>query len=166
MLAFLLFACASPEPSVPKEVVVPPTPPPPPKPAVPATCTIDGIEGAHPVGGVSLPTTCSFSASGSPSAPLRVDDPTKAVSCEAGTAAVMDLGGQDLVVVRYEISPASTGLEVYDDGTTVTFATRFRQPCPNDPHPMPMQQIFGFMLPKGEARTWREANCTLPLDCP
>jgi len=68
-------------------------------------------------------------------------------------------------VVRYDQSPASIGLAVLDDGTTVTLLTRFRAPCPDDPLPMPMQSFVGFWLPKGATRAWRESNCTVPAAC-
>lgn len=133
------------------------------------TCTPAGAESAHPLPIVSLAVGCSFRTGGSESAPLVVHDAeafASAVQCTGATMPRIDFSANDVYLVTYSMSPATTGVAPLDDGTTVTFATRFRRPCPGDPLPMPMNATFGFLLPKNATRTYRSANCTLPLDCP
>ena len=89
-----------------------------------------------------------------------------AFACGDGARPAVDLAAHDLAVVNYEMSPGHAGMEVLDDGATVTFVTRFRPPCPQDPRPMPMTGTLAFALPKGATRAYGEANCTLPRRCP
>jgi len=141
-------------------------PPPPPPPTPPPTCPVQGLETAHSVVRVSLPTTCDFFDSGPLYAPLHVEDPAAAVSCLSGSPSVIDLSAQDLYVVGYELPPASASLKILDDGATVTFVTRLRSPCPDHPRQTLRTEVEGFWLPKGASRVWREASCTsLPTPC-
>lgn len=134
-----------------------------------SSCTPPGLEAARPVDRFDLPAGCSFTEGGPPTAPRVVPDAASlaaAVSCPQGVEPPgFDAATKDVYVVRYAMSPASTGLAGLDDGAVVTFVTRFRQPCAGDPMPMPMDATMAFSLPKGATRTFREANCTLPLDC-
>lgn len=134
------------------------------------TCTAPGIEGSHALDALRLPAGCRYVGGGPPSAPQVVRTPVElaaAIACEPGiTPPPIDLEASELYVVSYTLSPAFGGSELRDDDATVTFVTRFRPPCPDDPRPMPMSSALGFTLPRGATRTFREASCTLPERCP
>lgn len=140
---------------------------PPPREAA-ATCTAPGLERAHRLEIVALPRECTFTNGGSTRAPrvLRTADELAAsIVCQGALPPAINVATQDVYVVTYTMSPASTGLVTFDDGATLTFVSRFRQPCPDDPMPMPMNSTFAFTLPKGATRAYAEASCTLPLAC-
>lgn len=142
-------------------------PPPPPLRAAPA-CTVPGLEHARRLEIVAMPRECIFTNGGTPRAPhvLRTaEELSAAMSCQGATPPSIDMAVNDVYVVTYTMSPASTGLLTFDDDTTLTFVSRFRQPCPDDPMPMPISSTFAFTMPKGAARVYAEATCTLPLDC-
>lgn len=134
------------------------------------TCTPPGLEAARPAERFDLPMGCSFSPAGSPSAPRVIADAAglaEVLHCPDGvTLPSLDHGTKDLYLVQYTMSPASAGISAFDDGTRVTLVTRFRPPCEGDPMPMPMNAVTSFVLPKGASRTFVEANCSLPSDCP
>lgn len=133
------------------------------------TCTVPGLENATRIEPLTLPSGCRFAVTGGPpTAPFVVRDAegfAAALTCDGATPPAIDLATSDLYLVSYTMSPASTGMEPRDDGTTVTLVTRFRQPCDGDPLPMPMNGTLAFTMPKNSTRSFREANCTLPLDC-
>jgi hypothetical protein len=89
-----------------------------------------------------------------------------AFECEKGVSLGVDLAKSALVRVPWMMSPAAAGLIAYDDGTLITLVTKFRQPCPNDPHAMPIGLTNYYLLPAGAARDFAETNCTLPKQCP
>jgi hypothetical protein len=129
------------------------------------TCAVPGVESAHRVEVVALPAGCRFNVNGYASEPRVVhsaEEYAETVSCEGAVAPTLDFAASDLYVMRYSMSPAFGGRETVDDGTTVTFITRFRPNCPDDPMPMPMDVTYGFLLPKGATRTFNEATCSLP----
>jgi hypothetical protein len=81
-------------------------------------------------------------------------------------AVVLDFATTGLAVTRRTLSPATVGVDAYDDGKTVTWVTRFRSPCPNDPHPMPVPATLLYLLPNPGERAFAEANCTVETKCP
>lgn len=132
-------------------------------------CTVPDVENARPVALVELPRGCAFLEAGTAAAPRVIHDPTElaaAIRCEGVEPPVIDLSAHDVFVVGYAMSPAHGGRDTLDDGNVVTFVTRLRRNCPDDPMPMPMSVSYGFLMPKGATRTYREASCALPLDCP
>ena len=135
----------------------------------PATCSVPGVESAQRVQLVELARECSFTESGSWEAPqiLRTaEELAAAIACTGATPPSIDMSAHDVYVVRYSMSPAFGGRETLDDGTVLTAITRFRNNCPDDPLPMPMDIVYAFIMPKGATRTYREATCTLPRRCP
>lgn len=133
-----------------------------------ATCTVPGLERARRLDVVALPRECTFTAGGSFAAPRVLhteEELAAAITCQGSVPPSIDMAVSDVYVVAYTMSPASTGVLTFDDGATLTFVSRFRQPCPDDPMPMPMNATFAFTMPKNASRTYAEANCTLPLDC-
>lgn len=132
------------------------------------TCTAPGLERAHRLDIVAMPPGCTFTNGGSTRAPrvLRTaDELTASIACQGAPPPSIDMATHDVYVVTYTMSPAGTGLVTFDDGATLTFVSRFRQPCPDDPMPMPMNATFAFTMPKDATRVYAEANCTMPLDC-
>jgi hypothetical protein len=134
------------------------------------TCSVEGLEGVPQRLPLALPPRCSFSGGGTTGAPrvlTSAEDILAALQCpERDLAALgIDPSTHDVFVLRDMLSPASTGTSVYDDDTTLTYVTRFRPPCPNDPRPMPIQVTVAWLMPKGATRASREASCTLPQRC-
>lgn len=140
----------------------------PPEPPGSETCTVPGVEGAQRVDPLTLPRGCTFTQHGSFEAPRIVrtaEELAAALRCEDVPAPDIDLATHDVYIVGYTLSPASVGTETLDDGTTITFISRSRHNCPDDPMPTPMNVTFGFLMPKDATRALRSASCTLPEDC-
>jgi hypothetical protein len=90
-----------------------------------------------------------------------------AFECENGVAHGVDPKRVALVQVSWNMSPAAVGLDAHDDGKNITLVTRFRRPCPKDPHPMPITRAMWFVLPSSAGeRGFAEANCTIDTKCP
>jgi hypothetical protein len=113
------------------------------------------------------PERCAPRDPGSGRAVLRTQAEVDAnLECPKGTALGVDLAKHSIVKVSWMMSPAAVGLDALDDRKTLTLVTRFRSPCPNDPHPMPMTTTLWYLLPAGGAeRTFGEANCTIETKC-
>ncbi len=87
-------------------------------------------------------------------------------SCPAGTSSGIDFAHDSLVFRDHMLSPAGVGSDLYDDGRTVTIVSRFRSPCPDDPHPMPVPFTLTFLLPAGGERKFAEMACNVESRCP
>lgn len=135
-----------------------------------STCMPPDLASAHELELVRLPAGCSFVGAGTFSAPRVVSDEAalaSAIECTGASSASLDLAAGDLVIAGYTMSPAFGGLAIVDDGSTVTFVTRDRPPCPDDPMPMPMPaSALAFRLPHGSSRTFAQRACTLASRCP
>jgi hypothetical protein len=136
----------------------------------PVTCTVDGLTAAELRPTLVLPAGCAFTQGGTVTAPrvLRTSEEVlAALSCPQTDLAALgiDPTQQDVYVLGYTMSPASAGQSVYDDGQTLTYVSRFRPPCPNDPMPMPMNATVAWLMPKDATRATREASCSLPERC-
>jgi hypothetical protein len=139
------------------------------KPAESDTCMPGGLEAAHSVEIVRLPSGCRASSGGSIMAPSVIksaDELASALECDAGVERpTIDFGKSQVMLVEFSMSPAYGGSEVFDDGSKVTFLQRDRSPCPDDPLPMPMQTSLAYLLPPDAQRTYHQASCTLPARC-
>jgi hypothetical protein len=91
------------------------------------------------------------------------DDARAAFDCDPATLG-FDFGTHALVVLADTMSPAQTGLYALDDGSKVTVVRRSRNPCPDDPHPMPVPVTNMFRIPAG-TRTMADAVCTVDTKC-
>jgi hypothetical protein len=78
----------------------------------------------------------------------------------------VELAKTSLLVVSRTLSPATVGIDALDDGTTVTFVNRFRNPCPDDPRPMPVPMTKVFLLDDAGDRVFADASCTVETKCP
>lgn len=164
----LVLACDSPG-------AEPPEPPKPDKsesgkqPPKSDTCVVAGLEAARSVEMVRIPSGCRVLAGGTIAAPTvvqSVEELASALECDANSERpTIDFAKHQLMLATFSMSPAYGGSEVLDDGTKVTFVQRDRSPCPDDPMPMPMNSTLAYLLPKGEARTFHQAACTLPPKC-
>jgi hypothetical protein len=90
----------------------------------------------------------------------------EAFTCGKDATLGVDFAKTTLVRVTWTMSPAASGLTAFDDGKTITLATRFRSPCPNDPRPMPMSMTSWFQIPSAKAtRAFGDATCTFQPTC-
>ncbi len=89
------------------------------------------------------------------------------VTCKDPKAKLgIDWKQHQLVVTARSASPAEVGIDVYDDGKVVTFVSRQRPSCKNDPRPMPgPNTTFLYQLGAG-ARTFAEGSCNVERTCP
>jgi hypothetical protein len=88
------------------------------------------------------------------------------LTCAKGKTHGVDLAKKSLVKVTWNMSPAAVGLDALDDGKTITLVTRSRNPCPDDPHPMPITLTEWFVMPAGGAdRAFAAASCTIDSKC-
>lgn len=100
-------------------------------------------------------------------APLVIRDKAalaEKLDCPAGPPPV-DFDRQALIVVSRVLSPATVGIDAFDDGKVVTLVTRARRPCPDDPRPMPTPATYLFVIAAPAARTFAEASCTATSRC-
>ena len=87
-----------------------------------------------------------------------------ALDCPASSG--VDFTKNHVVVTGRALSPATVGVDVYDDGQKVTFVSRQRDSCPNEYPPMPITVPLAFLIPADETRTFGEAMCKQPWKCP
>ena len=76
-----------------------------------------------------------------------------------------DFSKQALVVKQDTLSPASTGIVAFDDGTRLTWVTMQRSPCPDDPRPMPVPIRLVFAIEQDAAREFDAKTCTYHPAC-
>ena len=88
-----------------------------------------------------------------------------ALDCPESTSSGVDFKKNSVVVTGRALSPATVGVDVYDDGQKVTFVSRQRESCPNEYPPMPITVPLAFLVPAGESRTFGEATCKQPWKC-
>ena len=133
----------------------------------PNACTADAVRRkAKVLTEWKLPEHCT--AKGGQRAVLKTKAELEAaIQCDKGVSLGVDPTKFSLVQVPWTMSPAAAGLVAYDDGKLITLVTKFRQPCPKDPHAMPVGLVNWYLLPAGGGeRSFAEANCTLPKNCP
>lgn len=124
-----------------------------------------GLAAARPLAPWTLPAGCT--PTGGPGKQLIRSDAElrAALTCPDGVAPGVDLTKDALLVVGYTLSPAGVGLGALDDGKLVTLVSRQRNPCPNDPMPMPMNTTAWFVVPGGGERTFADKVCTVDSTC-
>jgi len=80
-------------------------------------------------------------------------------------ASGIDFTKDSIVVAGHTLSPATVGIDVYDDGQKITFVSRQRDSCPKEYPPMPITVPIAFLIPAGESRTFDEATCKQAWKC-
>lgn len=162
-LVLLVSACASQTPVTPRGSGSAPRSNPTPG------CRARAVVRVPRVAPLALPSECSLEGEGSLEGPLVVESAeayAAHVRCPEGvTPPAVAFETSSLYLAHFTLTPAGTGVEVHDDGHVVTFARLERAPCPDDPMPMPMELPLAFVLPKGEARTFRVLPCTVEGRC-
>lgn len=134
-------------------------------PCAPATL---GLADATVIPSWRPPPGCTYTGGGADGTRVLVTSDAELAqhfTCAEGAASGLDFAASQLVVETRSLSPAGVGGEVVDDGRTVTYISRFRSPCPDDPMPYPMNVSVFYLLPAGQSREFAEASCTLPPDC-
>lgn len=131
----------------------------------PCSPLVLGLGEARPVTPWAAPAECAAKSGPGPSTIRSEGEFRERFSCPTDTRSGIDFTKQQLVVDDRTLSPASTGISIVDDGVRVTFISRFRSPCPDDPRPMPLPYTLAFLQPKGAARSYGDASCTLPRTC-
>jgi hypothetical protein len=124
-----------------------------------------GLGAARPAPAFDIPSGCS-PRPGLDASPIRSEEAFHAaLQCTAPSG--VDFTRFELHVVMRTLSPAGLGTQVVDDGTTVTLVSLYRDPCPNEPPPMPMQVPVAYLLPAGAGavRTAAERSCKVAWSC-
>ncbi len=112
------------------------------------------------------PEGCTPKVRGSAPVVVRSEaDLSAYYTCPAGVPLGVDFKAHALVLSARMLPPAGVGTSIVDDGATVTFISRQRKNCANDPRPMPMTVVHAFLLPAGAARTFGDATCTVESTC-
>ncbi len=89
------------------------------------------------------------------------------LECKDANAKVgVDFAKRQLIVTSRSASPAGVGFDVYDDGKQVTFVSRQRMPCKNDPQPMPGPSQTLLYEAAAGARTFADSSCNVETKCP
>jgi hypothetical protein len=71
-----------------------------------------------------------------------------------------------VVAISRELSPATVGFDAYDDGKTITWVSRQRNPCRGEYPPMPITLSYAFAVPDAGDRAYAESTCTVAFKCP
>lgn len=128
-----------------------------------------GLEAAHAVEVLRLPTGCSWSTSAALTSPQVITDAdtlASAIQCTgAGAPPTVDFSSEQVHLAQFSMSPAYGGMSIMDDGAVITYVMRDRSPCPGDPMPMPMNSAFAYRMATGASRTYASASCTQHTAC-
>lgn len=139
--------------------------PPPEAPAKPDPCGAAalGLGAARALDPWTLPSGCTPTGSRGKTIARTDAELAALVQCPAGVG--VDFSKQAVLAVGYTLSPAGVGLGAFDDGKVVTLVSRQRNPCPNDPMPMPMNTTAWFVVPGGGERTFADKVCKVETTC-
>ena len=111
-----------------------------------------------------LPASCAVQGTGTVVIKTQAEA-TKRFDC-GGAKLGVDFAKSSIVVTSRSLSPATVGVDAFDDGKTITFVDRFRPPCSRDPHPMPSPPLtFVYLVTPGN-RAFADASCTVESKCP
>ncbi len=126
-----------------------------------------GLAAARPVPMWRPPEGCTRANHAGQTFPVRSEEELRAqYTCPDGVPVAIDFSRDQLVLADGMLSPAQVGTDLYDDGTTITFVSRQRTNCPDDPRPMPTPFTVAFLLPAGAERVYAAASCTVRRGCP
>lgn len=135
-------------------------PPPQPK---PDPCA---VAGATKLAAWKVPDGCAVKDAGEPTW-IRTDADLAAHLVCGADVPEQDLPAPPLLAVERTLSPATVGIDAYDDGKTITWVSRQRNPCPGEPPPMPVPASFVFVASglTGD-RAFADKICTVDIKCP
>ena len=120
-----------------------------------------GLGGAKPVT-YAPPPGCRTQVE--TDAPIN-DEATFHAAFACSAASGIDFSQSELHVVMRTLSPASVGVDVVDDGTTLTFVSRQRNPCPSEYPPMPIEVAVAYVTPIAAERAIGQAMCSVTVPC-
>jgi len=124
------------------------------------------LAAARPVPAWRPPEGCERANDAGQTVTVRSEEQLRAIYvCPAGAVSGIDFAANHLVLADRMLSPAQIGSDIYDDGTTITFVSRQRTSCPDDPQPIPTPYTVAFLLPAGAERAYAEASCTVRQAC-
>jgi hypothetical protein len=133
--------------------------------ADPPRCRADGLGAARLVTSWKPPETCHWRGLAHGATTIMRSETDLVAGALDCPASGVDFTKSNVVVAGRSLSPATVGVDVYDDGKTVTFVSRQRDACPNEAPPMPITVPIAFLIPAGEGRTFGEAMCRQPWKC-
>ncbi len=130
--------------------------------STPDTCA---VAGAKQLPAWPVPQGCSVKASSEPTW-IRTDADLAAYLPCGPEVPEFDFPAPPLVAVQRTLSPATVGIDAYDDGTTITWVSRQRNPCPGEypPMPVPVSYVFVASGATGD-RAYAESTCTVAFKC-
>ena len=129
-------------------------------PVKPDTCA---VAGATQLKAWPIPQGCSIKDADAPTW-LRTDaDLAAHVGC-GSEVPEFDFPAPPLLAITRTLSPATVGIDAYDDRKTITWVSRQRNPCPNEhpPMPVPMSYVFVASGLTGD-RAYAESTCTVTV---
>jgi hypothetical protein len=124
----------------------------------PDTCA---VAGATPLAVWTPPAGCELRDIGAATWIKTADDVAAHLAC-TGTAPAVTT---PVVAISRQLSPATVGFDAYDDGKTITWVGKQRNPCPGEPPPMPITRTYAFTVPAGGDRAYAESTCTVAVKC-
>jgi len=131
-------------------------------------CKADGLGAAKLVTTWKAPESCHWKGLAHGATTImrsEADLVAGALDCPESASSGVDFTKNSVVVTGRALSPATVGVDVYDDGEKVTFVSRQRDSCPNEHPPMPITVPLAFLVPAGASRTFGEATCKQPWRC-
>lgn len=129
-------------------------------------CKADGLGAARLVTAWKPPEGCHWRGLAHGATVIMHNEADLVAGALDCPASGVDFTKNDVVVAGRALSPATVGVDVYDDGKKVTFVSRQRGPCPKEYPPMPITIAVAFLIPAGETRTFDEATCKQAWKCP
>ncbi len=134
-------------------------------PAIPR-CKADGLGAAKLVDLWKPPDTCHWRGLAHGSTVIMRSEADLVAGALDCPQSGIDFAKNNVVVTGRALSPATVGVDVYDDGRKVTFVSRQRDSCPNEYPPTPITIPVAFLIPHGDDRTFAEAMCKQAYKCP
>jgi hypothetical protein len=133
------------------------------QPADPCSAGALGISPAVPLVPWTPPAGCTLDH---PAARAIVQSQTDLAALLKCSPPAFDFDHDSLLVVTWPASRTATGLEAFDDGTTVTVVTRSRAPCPHESPPMAMTRTDFFVIASAHAsRNFGDRSCVASSAC-
>jgi hypothetical protein len=132
----------------------------------PPRCKADGLGAAKLVNTWKPPEACHWRGLAHGATTIMRTEADLVAGALDCPAAGVDFAKNNVVVTGRALSPATVGVDVYDDGQKVTFVSRQRDSCPSEYPPMPITVPIAFLIPAGETRTFGDAMCKQAWKCP
>ena len=119
---------------------------------------------AKPLVAWQPPAGCTLHDTSIPKIIRTAEDSKTRFECKTETVA-FDFASRGLLVAERTLSPGTMGIDVLDDGKTVTFVSKMQPPCPNETPAKPTAISLVYAIGTGD-RAFAEASCTVERKCP